>query len=159
MGSGASVSEGSRPERPEATEDEPGRRRASTPAGRSDATLQADEDAAKPESSTVDIQSLKSVDRNVQMKEEEEEEEEEEEAPVTEAATEGGEVSLDFESFLHDNGTLYSCFSHHGNRVYVDESQNLQPFPEDWYSQGRFVNASSEVRLFMDTFTTNELNL
>lgn len=36
---------------------------------------------------------------------------------------EAEEVSLDFESFLHNNGTLYSCFSHHGNRVYVDESQ------------------------------------
>lgn len=33
------------------------------------------------------------------------------------------EVSLDFESFLHNNGTLYSCFNHHGNRVYVDETQ------------------------------------
>lgn len=33
------------------------------------------------------------------------------------------EVSLDFESFLHNNGTLYSCFHHHGIRVYVDESQ------------------------------------
>lgn len=36
---------------------------------------------------------------------------------------EAEEVSLDFESFLHNNGTLYSCFNHHGNRVYVDESQ------------------------------------
>lgn len=38
---------------------------------------------------------------------------------------EGEEVSLDFESFLHNNGTLFSCFKHHGNRVYVDESQVL----------------------------------
>lgn len=36
---------------------------------------------------------------------------------------EGEEVSLEFESFLHNNGTLYSCFNQHGNRVYVDESQ------------------------------------
>lgn len=36
---------------------------------------------------------------------------------------EAEEVSLDFESFLHNNGTLYSCFNHHGNRVYVDETQ------------------------------------
>lgn len=36
---------------------------------------------------------------------------------------EGEEVSLDFESFLHNNGTLYSCFNHHGTRVYVDQSQ------------------------------------
>lgn len=40
-----------------------------------------------------------------------------------EGEAEGEEVSLDFESFLHSDGTLYSCFSHHGNRVYVDESQ------------------------------------
>lgn len=40
-----------------------------------------------------------------------------------EGEAEGQEVSLDFESFLHSDGTLYSCFSHHGNRVYVDEAQ------------------------------------
>lgn len=49
--------------------------------------------------------------------------------PLQEARGEGEgeaepeEVSMDFESFLHSDGTLYSCFSHHGNRVYVDESQ------------------------------------
>lgn len=89
---------------------------------------------------------------------------------------EGEEVSLEFESFLHNNGTLYSCFSHHGNRVYVDESQvgtepapekcekvklrvfseksasrvflhqKLQPFPQEWFSQGHFITASHEVR-------------
>lgn len=40
-----------------------------------------------------------------------------------EGEAEAEEVSLDFESFLHSDGTLYSCFSHHGNRVYLDESQ------------------------------------
>lgn len=40
-----------------------------------------------------------------------------------EGEAESEEVSLDFESFLHSDGTLYSCFSHNGNRVYVDESQ------------------------------------
>lgn len=40
-----------------------------------------------------------------------------------EGEAEGEEVSLDFESFLHSDGTLYSCFSHHGNRVYVDVAQ------------------------------------
>lgn len=45
---------------------------------------------------------------------------------------EGEEVSLEFESFLHNNGTLYSCFNHHGNRVYVDESQvGTKRLPED----------------------------
>ncbi|KAE8295890.1 Kinesin-like protein KIFC3 [Larimichthys crocea] len=165
MGSGASVSEASRPERQEAgqAEAEPGQ--PSTPAGRSDATLQADEDSAKPQSHTVDIQSVKSEEGNQQTKDREEkqeedgegrEEEEEEEArraetqtvlnpaPVTETVAEGEEVSLDFESFLHNNGTLYSCFNHHGNRVYVDESQNLQPFPKEWYSQGHFLTPNNE---------------
>lgn len=40
-----------------------------------------------------------------------------------EGEAEGQEVSLDFESFLHSDGTLYSCFNHYGNRVYVDEAQ------------------------------------
>nr|XP_046249850.1 kinesin-like protein KIN-14E [Scatophagus argus] len=138
MGTGASVSEGSR-----LAEPEPGW--TSTPAGRSDATLQADEDAAKPESHTVDIQSLKSEERNVQTEEEEEETQTVLiQAPVTETADESGEVSVDFESFLHNNGTLYSCFTHHGNRVYVDEFQNLQPFPKEWFSQGHFITTNSE---------------
>ncbi|XP_074490168.1 uncharacterized protein LOC141766895 [Sebastes fasciatus] len=117
MGSGASVSEGSRPERLEAGEPEPepepkpepgpepgpGPDRPSTPAGRSDDTLQ-------------------------------------------ETVAEGEEVSLDFESFLHNNGTLYSCFNRHENRVYVDESQNLQPFPKEWYSQGHFITSNNELQ-------------
>ncbi|XP_056138323.1 kinesin-like protein KIFC3 [Lampris incognitus] len=58
---------------------------------------------------------------------------------------ESEEVPLAFESFLHNNGTLYSCFSQHGNRVYVDESQDLQTFPNDWYSQGRFITNTNEA--------------
>ncbi|XP_059190800.1 uncharacterized protein LOC131972984 [Centropristis striata] len=118
MGSGASVSEEARPERLEAREAGPEPARTSTPVGRSGSTLQADEEAAKPQSHTVEIQS--------------------------ETVAEGEEVSLDFESFLHNNGMLYSCFNHHGNRVYVDESQNLQPFPKEWYSQGRFITPNTE---------------
>ncbi|XP_049430896.1 uncharacterized protein LOC125887855 [Epinephelus fuscoguttatus] len=101
MGSGASASGGSRPERPGAGVPEPEAARPSTPAGRSSDTLQ-------------------------------------------ETVAEGEEVSLIFESFLHNNGMLYSCFNHHGNRVYVDEAQKLQPFPKEWYSQGRFITANSE---------------
>ncbi|XP_068168745.1 kinesin-like protein klp-3 [Antennarius striatus] len=158
MGSGASVTEAPQPERLEVQEAEPEPDRSATPAGRSDDTLQAEEEAAS-HSHTVDIQSLKSDDRIVKRDEEEEEEEKEEEekeeqkeeeecllnaAPVTEGGAEGEELSLDFESFLHNNGTLYSCFKHHGNRVYVDESQKLQPFPKDWYDQGRFLTANME---------------
>lgn len=47
---------------------------------------------------------------------------------------EAEEVSLDFDSFLHTNGTLYSCFNHHGNRVYVDETQVRM-----WPPGGRFL--------------------
>ncbi|XP_061669511.1 uncharacterized protein LOC133497545 [Syngnathoides biaculeatus] len=64
---------------------------------------------------------------------------------VTEATGEGEEVSVNFESFLHNNGTLYSCFEHHGNRVYVDEAQKLQPFPEEWLHLGRFLSPNQEV--------------
>ncbi|XP_034033023.1 uncharacterized protein LOC117516215 [Thalassophryne amazonica] len=54
-------------------------------------------------------------------------------------------MSLDFESFLHNNGTLYSCFNLHCNRVYVDEAQRLQAFPKDWYSQGCFITPNNQV--------------
>ncbi|XP_068580192.1 uncharacterized protein [Cebidichthys violaceus] len=144
MGSGASG--GSRPERLEA---EPVR--TSTPAGRSDDTLQIDEDeeAAKPQSHSVEIQSVKKKEQEEQEQEEQEPEEEEEEqtvlspaVPESESEADGEQVSLDFESFLHISGTLFSCFTHHGTRVYVDESQNLQPFPKEWYSQGRFITAN-----------------
>ncbi|XP_061085066.1 kinesin-like protein KIFC3 [Conger conger] len=43
---------------------------------------------------------------------------------MTEASTET-ELSLAFESFLHKDGTLYSCFSQHGSRVYVDETNQV----------------------------------
>ncbi|XP_042268764.1 kinesin-like protein KIN-14E isoform X1 [Thunnus maccoyii] len=145
MGSGASVSEVSQPERLEggvkAESDPP---RASTPAGRSDDTLQADEEAVKPDSQTVDIQSLKSEEFNTQRKEEEETTQTVMNTAVNETVDEGEEVSLDFETFLHNNGTLYSCFNHHGNRVYVDESQKLQPFPKEWHSLGRFITPNNE---------------
>ncbi|KAJ0029021.1 hypothetical protein NQD34_004018 [Periophthalmus magnuspinnatus] len=61
-----------------------------------------------------------------------------------EAVAESEELSLVFESFLHNNGMLYSCFNHHGNRVYVDETQKLQPFPQEWHSQGHFISPNSE---------------
>nr|XP_033490475.1 kinesin-like protein KIN-14E [Epinephelus lanceolatus] len=157
MGSGASASGGSRPERPGARVPEPEAARPSTPAGRSTDTLQAQEEAAKPQSHTLEIQSLKSEECNIQTKKREDEEEEKEEEDkkeettktaqspaVTETVAEGEEVSLIFESFLHNNGMLYSCFNHHGNRVYVDEAQKLQPFPKEWYSQGRFITANNE---------------
>ncbi|XP_019712487.1 kinesin-like protein klp-3 [Hippocampus comes] len=66
---------------------------------------------------------------------------------MTEMADEDDEeeVSVNFENFLHNNGTLYSCFEHHGNRVYVDDAQKLQPFPKEWYDMGRFISPNQEV--------------
>ncbi|CAN9498818.1 unnamed protein product [Ophioblennius macclurei] len=75
---------------------------------------------------------------------------------VTEGGAEVEEVSLDFESFLHNNGILYSCFSHQGNRVYVDESQNLQPFPNEWYSQGRFLATNNQASDQLQTAASSQ---
>ncbi|XP_029472795.1 kinesin-like protein klp-3 [Rhinatrema bivittatum] len=50
------------------------------------------------------------------------------------------EVSLAFESFLHKDGTLYTCFTQNGIRLYFDEEKGLVPFPQELYSQGRFIN-------------------
>ncbi|XP_069570641.1 uncharacterized protein [Brachyistius frenatus] len=130
MGSGASVSKEPRPERLEVGEVEPEAARPSTPAGQSNDRLQEDVNAAKPDSHTVDIQSLKTEESVTPRKKEQEEEQQQQQTrqpvlnpAVTETVAEGEGVSVDFESFLHSNGTLYSCFSHYGNRVYVDESQ------------------------------------
>ncbi|XP_039988708.1 kinesin-like protein KIN-14E [Xiphias gladius] len=152
MGSGASLVEESRPERLEAGAAEPEPARPSAPVGRSDGAPQAGEEAVKPDSHAMEVRSFQSEESHRHTKEEEDDDEEEEERPthtvlnpaVTEPVAEGEEVSLDFESFLHDSGTLYSCFSHHGGRVYVDESQNLRPFPKEWHNQGRFISSNSE---------------
>ncbi|XP_029378202.1 kinesin-like protein KIN-14E [Echeneis naucrates] len=130
MGSGASVSEGSRPERQEEAE------------GAGPPTLQADEDHI------MEVRSLKSQQSCTPPQEDDDDDRTPHSVlspPATETVAEGEEVSLDFESFLHDNGTLYSCFNHHGNRVYVDEFQNLQPFPKEWFNQGRFVSTNAEA--------------
>ncbi|KAJ8411274.1 hypothetical protein AAFF_G00172800 [Aldrovandia affinis] len=63
---------------------------------------------------------------------------------MNETATESDEVPLAFESFIHNNGTLYSCFSEQGKRVYVNETNGLVPFPNEWYSEGRFINPTNE---------------
>ncbi|XP_025764923.1 uncharacterized protein LOC112847430 [Oreochromis niloticus] len=139
MGSGASVSEEPRLDTLEAREAEPGDTWASTPAEGSNDTLQADLKEGKAESHTVDAQSVKSDGGTSKEMEEEEAAQPVVDPAVTETAAEGEEVSLHFESFLHENGMLYSCFSHHGNRVYMDASQKLQPFPKEWYNQGHFI--------------------
>ncbi|XP_008286041.1 kinesin-like protein KIFC3 [Stegastes partitus] len=167
MGSGASVSEEPRPERPDDGETKPEDARLSTPAGRSDDTLQveevlrsgsADVKTTKPDGCTVDIQSVQSEEENNAYSSGNQEHTLQPvlNPAVTETVPEGEEVSLDFESFLHNNGTLYSCFSHHGNRVYVDESQNLQLFPKEWYNQGCFITTNNEGSGQLQTVATSQ---
>ncbi|XP_016888371.2 kinesin-like protein klp-3 [Cynoglossus semilaevis] len=128
------------------------------------------EETAPSSSHIIDVQSVKDEEVNSAEKDEEEEEENEPEekeekektgtqdgaAESSPASDEGEEVSLDFETFLHNDGTLYSCFNQQGARVYVDMSQNLQPFPKEWYDQGRFITSSSEVPGHLQTLSSVE---
>ncbi|KAI1882229.1 hypothetical protein AGOR_G00248540 [Albula goreensis] len=98
----------------------------------------------EPESHVIDMSS--SDESNTELQDEAVEEIETMfKKTMNEAATETEEVPLAFESFLHRNGTLYSCFNQHGKRVYVDESNGLVPFPNEWYVEGRFINGTNEV--------------
>ncbi|XP_069048502.1 kinesin-like protein klp-3 isoform X1 [Lepisosteus oculatus] len=64
---------------------------------------------------------------------------------MNETAFESDEVSLAFESFLHNNGILYTCFNQYGTRVYFDEAkQGVVHFPSEWYGQGRFIVGTNE---------------
>ncbi|XP_058501500.1 uncharacterized protein LOC131470028, partial [Solea solea] len=163
MGSGASVRDGlPRPEGP-GSEAEPGPARGPAPGpargpakekivcGVFQAQEEEEEEEETPACHTIEVQSEES---DTQAEEEEEERVPQTvvNAATTETAAEGeAEVCLDFETFLHSDGTLYSCFNHHGDRVYVDESQKLQPFPQEWYNQGRFVAANNEVSGHLQT--------
>ncbi|XP_055078518.1 kinesin-like protein KIFC3 [Periophthalmus magnuspinnatus] len=125
-------------------------RETSTPAARSEHTAQAVE-SPQPDSHVMEVQSLKSEDGNLATNNENKQQTTKDKTstsaqsqPATEAVAESEELSLVFESFLHNNGMLYSCFNHHGNRVYVDETQKLQPFPQEWHSQGHFISPNSE---------------
>ncbi|KAM5172007.1 uncharacterized protein ACMZJ9_004849 [Mantella aurantiaca] len=59
-------------------------------------------------------------------------------------ALETEDVSLTFESFLHINGTLYTCFTQNGIRMYFDDEKGIIPFPEELYSQGKFIQNESD---------------
>ncbi|KAM9310966.1 uncharacterized protein PAF06_008784 [Gastrophryne carolinensis] len=54
------------------------------------------------------------------------------------------DVSLTFESFLHKNGTLYTCFTQNGIRMYFDDEKGIVPFPQELYSQGKFFHNESD---------------
>ncbi|KAK1166865.1 kinesin-like protein KIFC3 isoform X1 [Acipenser oxyrinchus oxyrinchus] len=55
------------------------------------------------------------------------------------------EVSMAFDTFLHVDGSLYTCFTENGIMMYFNDTKGIVPFPEDWYSQGRFINGNNEV--------------
>nr|XP_032825575.1 kinesin-like protein KIFC3 [Petromyzon marinus] len=57
------------------------------------------------------------------------------------------EVSLIFDTFVHDNGMCYSCIMQDGVRLYFDENRphmGMIPFPEEWENQGTFFNDASQ---------------
>ncbi|XP_078511766.1 uncharacterized protein LOC144770857 [Lissotriton helveticus] len=57
------------------------------------------------------------------------------------------ELSLSFESFLHRDGTLYTCFTQDGATFYFDDQKGLIPFPQEMYSQGRFISGYNEATI------------
>ncbi|CAL1594262.1 unnamed protein product [Knipowitschia caucasica] len=138
---GETAEEQRNPQTPQSTRPGP---RSSSPAAHSDDTVKAE----SPDCHVLDVQSLKSQETNLKTSDDCEDLETEEktsEGPQAAAQDiENEELSLVFESFLHNNGMLYSCFNHHGNRVYVDETQKLQSFPQEWHSQGHFISPGSE---------------
>uniref|UniRef100_A0A8C5M6N7 Kinesin-like protein n=1 Tax=Leptobrachium leishanense TaxID=445787 RepID=A0A8C5M6N7_9ANUR len=67
-----------------------------------------------------------------------------EDQPRTQRTLDAEDVSLTFESFLHRNGTLYTCFTQNGTRLYFDDEKGIVPFPEELYSEGKFLNSQNE---------------
>ncbi|KAM4675627.1 kinesin-like protein klp-3 [Discoglossus pictus] len=67
-----------------------------------------------------------------------------EDAPGMPSSLEAEDVSLSFESFLHNNGTLYTCFTQNGIRMYFDDEKGILQFPPELYSEGRFINTQNE---------------
>ncbi|MEE6480887.1 hypothetical protein FKM82_012699 [Ascaphus truei] len=64
--------------------------------------------------------------------------------PGVRSTLEPEEVSLTFESFLHKNGTLYTCFTQNGTRMYFDDEKGMVLFPQELYGQGKFINTQNE---------------
>ncbi|XP_044136259.1 kinesin-like protein klp-3 [Bufo gargarizans] len=62
----------------------------------------------------------------------------------TRDALETEDVSVTFESFQHQNGTLYTCFTQNGMRMYFDDEKGIVPFPQELYSQGKFLDTYDE---------------
>ncbi|XP_056429883.1 uncharacterized protein LOC130369119 [Hyla sarda] len=63
----------------------------------------------------------------------------------TQIPLETEDVSVTFESFHHQNGTLYTCFTQNGIRMYFDDEKGIVPFPPELYSQGKFLDSHDEL--------------
>ncbi|XP_042562767.1 kinesin-like protein klp-3 [Clupea harengus] len=94
--------------------------------------------SGKPPSVVVDVDSSEASISEKEGNEDPEEIRNSFKTTSNESTIDNEEVPLAFESFLHRNGILYSCFCQHGHRMYVDESKGLVPFPMEWYDEGRF---------------------
>ncbi|KAM3925206.1 uncharacterized protein RB166_008476 [Leptodactylus fuscus] len=62
----------------------------------------------------------------------------------TQIALETEDVSVTFESFQHQSGALYTCFTQNGIRMYFDDEKGIVPFPQELYSQGKFLDIHDE---------------
>ncbi|XP_033122112.1 kinesin-like protein klp-3 [Anneissia japonica] len=53
-----------------------------------------------------------------------------------------------FETFYHHNGRSYTCINQGGQRFYMDsfDTQEWQPFPNLWYSQGHFERDGEAIK-------------
>ncbi|XP_075715516.1 uncharacterized protein LOC142750398 [Rhinoderma darwinii] len=70
--------------------------------------------------------------------------------PGMQIALETEDVSVTFESFQHQSGTLYTCFTQNGIRMYFDDEKGILPFPQELYSQGKFLDAYDESGMIHD---------
>ncbi|XP_055505974.1 uncharacterized protein LOC129706046 isoform X1 [Leucoraja erinacea] len=61
---------------------------------------------------------------------------------------EPGGLSVAFENFLHNDGTLYTCMMQEDSRLYLDDTKGFKPFPERWYQQGKFIDTLQEISTY-----------
>ncbi|XP_054752389.2 kinesin-like protein klp-3 [Lytechinus pictus] len=69
-----------------------------------------------------------------------------------------GDEDIVFETFHHNNGKKYTCIKQGGKRHYLDswDTQNWQPFPNKWMSQGVFIRDGDQGYSESSEQTTNE---
>uniref|UniRef100_UPI00398E4D7C kinesin-like protein klp-3 n=1 Tax=Pristiophorus japonicus TaxID=55135 RepID=UPI00398E4D7C len=54
-------------------------------------------------------------------------------------------LTLTFENFHHNAGTLYTCITQNNVKLYLDETKGFVPFPEKWYKEGNFIDTLHEI--------------